>query len=157
MRGEKWFLMFCSGKVSLNNPNYFLWPVPEDSETTKCGFSFISPIRGYFYILLSFEVQRGKSLDDEDKHSGFHIYLSILSWLFIEVFKVLSIWEVKNDFSCSASGKSVFEQSQLLLTASLWGLWNNQMRFILYVTHQGILLYTVVFWSSERKIFGWRR
>lgn len=32
----------------------------------------MSPIKGYFYILLSFEVQRGKSLDDEDKHSGFH-------------------------------------------------------------------------------------
>ena len=59
-------------KVSLNNPNYFLWPVSEDSETTKWGLSFMSPIKGYFYILLSFEVQRGKSLDDEDKHSGFH-------------------------------------------------------------------------------------
>ena len=33
----------------------------------------MSPIKGYFYILLSFEVQRQKPLDDEDKHSGFHI------------------------------------------------------------------------------------
>ena len=31
------------------------------------------PIKGYFYIPLSFEVQRQKPLDDEDKHSGFHI------------------------------------------------------------------------------------
>ena len=75
MRSEKWSLIFCNGKNSFNNPNYFLLPVSEDAKTIKWIFSFIPPVKGYLYILLSFEVQRRKwnYWMMKTRHLGFHI------------------------------------------------------------------------------------